>query len=50
MLKLECHKICLGWDGGMRPYPRLREQERESEREREREREKEGDRSVIHII
>lgn len=37
--QLECHKICLGWmgwDGGMRPYPRLREQEQEWEVERER--------------
>lgn len=34
--QLECHKICLGLDGGMRPYPRLREQEWEVEGERGR--------------
>lgn len=34
--ELECRKICLGWDEGMRSDPRLREQDWELERERGR--------------
>lgn len=34
--QLECPKMSLGSDGGMRPYHRLREQEWEVERERGR--------------
>lgn len=34
--QLECQKICLGWDEGMRPYPRLSEQKWEMEGERGR--------------